>query len=420
MVEMDLPHGRASFGAMTLRKILAAVGLLFLLLAGPALAEAQKPLLVLISIDAFRPDYLDRGVTPTLSALADGGVRGEMRPSFPSKTFPNHYAIVTGLRPDRNGIVDNNMYDPSISSQEFTMSRREVSKDGRWWGEAEPIWVTAEKAGVHTATMFWPGSDVEIHGVLPSRWKLFDMKVTAAARVDQALAWLDGPAAARPRLLTLYFDDVDTAGHHQGPESAGVNKAIATVDAAIGQLEAGLKARGIAANIIVVADHGMAAVSQDRRIFMDDFLDQKAIQRTTAGAFLALNPLPGHEAEVEKALLETPHDHMTCWRKAEIPARFHYGKNPRVPAIFCLPETGWEITTHDYKPRQIDMGDHGFDNYALEMRAVFVANGPSFRRGVKLPVFNNVDVYPLLAKLLAVKAQPGDGVLADVSPALAN
>jgi predicted AlkP superfamily pyrophosphatase or phosphodiesterase len=405
---------------MTPRKITALFVLLFAALAAPAVAQPQKPLLVLISIDAFRPDYLDRGITPVMSALAAGGVRGEMRPSFPSKTFPNHYAIVTGLRPDRNGIVDNNMYDPSIGPDEFVMSKHDITKDGRWWGEAEPIWVTAEKVGVHTATMFWPGSDVEIHGVLPSHWKLFDQKILADARVDQALAWLDGPAAARPNLLTLYFDDVDTAGHHQGPESAGVNQAIATVDAAIGRLQAGLKAKGIAANIIVVADHGMAEVSPDRRIFMDDFLDQKAVQRTTAGAFLAVNPLPGHEAEVDKALLETPHDHMTCWRKADIPARFHYGKNPRVPAIFCLPETGWEITTRDYKPKQVDVGDHGFDNYALEMRAVFIANGPAFKRGGKLATFDNVDVYPLLAKLLGVTAKPGDGVLADVAPALAN
>jgi predicted AlkP superfamily pyrophosphatase or phosphodiesterase len=405
---------------MTPRKITALFVLLFAALAAPAVAQPQKPLLVLISIDAFRPDYLDRGITPVMSALAAGGVRGEMRPSFPSKTFPNHYAIVTGLRPDRNGIVDNNMYDPSIGPDEFVMSKHDITKDGRWWGEAEPIWVTAEKVGVHTATMFWPGSDVEIHGVLPSHWKLFDQKILADARVDQALAWLDGPAAARPNLLTLYFDDVDTAGHHQGPESAGVNQAIATVDAAIGRLQAGLKAKGIAANIIVVADHGMAEVSPDRRIFMDDFLDQKAVQRTTAGAFLAVNPLPGHEAEVDKALLETPHDHMTCWRKADIPARFHYGKNPRVPAIFCLPETGWEITARDYKPKQVDVGDHGFDNYALEMRAVFIANGPAFKRGGKLATFDNVDVYPLLAKLLGVTAKPGDGVLADVAPALAN
>jgi predicted AlkP superfamily pyrophosphatase or phosphodiesterase len=403
-----------------LRKLAAAAALTFAIFATPAVAgpARPRPLTVLISIDAFRPDYLDRGVTPTLSALAAGGARGEMRPSFPSKTFPNHYTLVTGLRPDRSGIVDNNMFDPAITAQEFTMSRREVNSDPRWWDAAEPIWVTAEKAGIRTATMFWPGSDVAIHGVLPSHWKLFDIKTPANARVDQALAWLDEPN--RPRLLTLYFDDVDTAGHHQGPESDGLNQAAATVDAAVARLEAGLKARRISANILVVADHGMAETSQERRIFADDFLDTTtAIKWTTMGAFMALSPVPGHEAEVEKALLMTPHEHMRCWRKADIPARYRYGKNPRVPAILCLPDTGWEITTHAYKPRQVDYGDHGFDNFALEMRAVFIANGPAFRKGGRLAVFDNVDVYPLLARLIGVKPQRNDGDLADLAPALA-
>ncbi|MBS0331726.1 MAG: alkaline phosphatase family protein [Proteobacteria bacterium] len=386
----------------------------------PSLAAASKPLTVLISIDGFRPDYLDRGVTPNLSALAAAGVRGEMRPSFPSKTFPNHYALVTGLRPDRNGIVDNNMYDPAIGPNEFTMSKREVNKDERWWDEATPIWVTAEKAGIPTGTMFWPGSDVPIHGTLPSHWRLFDIKTPAETRVDTALSWLDEPAARRPRLLTVYFDDVDTAGHDEAPGSTGLNAAATVVDTAIGRLVAGLKARGVVANIVVVADHGMAATSADHRVFADDFVDMKVLRYTTMGAFFALSPLPGHEAEIEKALLQTPHGHMQCWRKGEIPARFHYGHNPRVPAIFCLAETGWEITTHTYKPKREELGDHGYDNYALEMRAVFVANGPAFRKGAHLATFDNVSVYPLLAKLLGVKPEANDGALADTAAALAR
>ena len=124
----------AAFLALTLGAC-AAVG-------PPQLRGSAPPLTVLISIDGFRADYLDRGVTPVLSALAAGGVRADMRPSFPSKTFPNHYALVTGLRPDRNGIVDNNMYDVAITPQKFTMSAA-VASDPRWWNEAEPIWVIA-------------------------------------------------------------------------------------------------------------------------------------------------------------------------------------------------------------------------------------------------------------------------------------
>ena len=383
----------------------------------PRPSSGPPPLTVLISIDGFRPDYLDRGVTPNLSKIAAEGVRAAMRPSFPSKTFPNHYTLVTGLRPDRNGIVDNNMYDAAISPKEFTMSARPVNQDPRWWNEAEPIWVTAEKAGVRTATMFWPGSDVPIRGVLPSRWKLFDMKFPAEARVDQALAWLDEPQ--RPRFLTLYFDDVDSAGHDFGPDAPELNAAAARVDAAIGRLEVGLKARGVVANLIVVADHGMAPLSLDRRMFADDFLTMADVKTVTMGAFMSLYPLPGHEADVAGALLK-PHAHLQCWRKEDIPARYHYGRNPRVPPFFCLPETGWSVTTHDYRPRKPELGNHGFDPYSPEMEAVFLAEGPAFRRGVRLPTFDNVDVYPLLARLIGVAPQPNDGRLADVRPALAH
>jgi len=248
---------------MTFRKLIAAALLVFALGAAPTFARPPKPapLTLLISIDAFRADYLDRGVTPNLSALAAGGARASMRPSFPSKTFPNHYALVTGLRPDRNGIVANNMTDEAIPGVKFAMSNDTAVKDRRWWDQAEPIWVTAEKAGIVTGTMFWPGSEADIHGVRPHYAPHFDIRVPSDDRVDQLLSWFDKPAAERPRFATLYFDAVDTAGHRSGPDSPGVNAAATVVDTAIGRLEAGLKARGIVANIVVVADHGMAATS---------------------------------------------------------------------------------------------------------------------------------------------------------------
>jgi predicted AlkP superfamily pyrophosphatase or phosphodiesterase len=326
----------------TLRTIVAVLTL-FLALAGPpAVAQPPKPapLTLLISIDAFRADYLDRGVTPNLSALAAGGARAAMRPSFPSKTFPNHYALVTGLRPDRNGIVANNMTDEAIPGVKFAMSNDAAVKDRRWWDEAEPIWVTAERAGIVTGTMFWPGSEADIHGLRPHYAPHFDIKVPSDDRVDQLLGWFDRPPAERPRFATLYFDAVDTAGHKFGPDSPGVNAAAAQVDAAIGRLEAGLKARGIVANIIVVADHGMAATSDARRVFIDDFVAKDAYRALDMGPIGTIYPNPGREAEVETALL-APHPHLQCWLKKDIPERFHYGHNPRVAPLFCLPQTGW-------------------------------------------------------------------------------
>lgn len=383
-------------------------------------AAAPRPPVILVSIDGFRPDYLDRGITPNLTALAERGVRGEMRPSFPSKTFPNHYTLVTGLRPDRNGIVDNTMEDPGPPPRGFAMSDRNQVTDAFWWNDAKPIWVSAEEAGVRTAPVFWPGSEAPIRGVRPSHWTAFNQALSGTERVDAALSLLDLPAAERPGFLTLYFDEVDSYGHWNGPGSAEVNAAVGRTDAAIGRLVEGLKARGIEADLVVVADHGMAETRAERVIVLEDVVRADAGRALTMGAFLTYVPAPGREAEAEAALLAA-RPHLQCWRKAEIPARFHYGRHRRVAPIFCLAETGWEVAPRSgLAKRRAVGGNHGFDPFAPEMRAVFVAGGPDFRQGVRAPVFDNVDVYPLLAKLLGVKAEPGDGDLRELGPTLAR
>ena len=396
--------------------ILWFVALLVLVAASPA---AARPLTILVSIDGFRADYLDRGVTPVLSGLAAAGARAAMRPSFPSKTFPNHYTLVTGLRPDHHGIVENNMEDPAIPGVTFKMSNQDAVVDRRWWDGGEPIWVTAERAGIRTGTMYWPGSEAPIHGIRPSLTLHFDASKPANDRADQVLAWLDLPAGERPEFVTLYFNDVDTAGHYFGPDSPEVNAAATHVDQALGRLVEGLKARGVEANIVVVADHGMAALSDDRRLFLEDLLPQgMAPPRALGwGAFMTLYPAAGQESATDEVLVGV-HPHVTCWKKGHFPARFHYGFNPRVAPIFCLPQTGWTLTSKAMPDHE--KGTHGFDPYSPEMAAVFVASGPAFRPGVRLKTFDNVDVYPLLARLVGVTPQRNDGDLAPLRRSLAH
>ncbi len=372
---------------------------------------------ILISVDGLRADYLRRGITPAISALAARGVTtAAMRPSFPSLTFPNHYTLVTGLRPDRHGIVNNNMDDPDLGR--FALSRREAVEDGRWWADAEPIWVTAERAGLATATMFWPGSEAAIRGVRPGRWLPFDGKMPNRDRVAQLLAWLDG--TPRPRFLTLYFDTVDHDGHDFGPDSAEVNRAVAEVDARIGDLLAGLAARGIDANIILVADHGMAQVSSRQRILLDGLIDPGAVRFVAGGAMAAMNPLPGREAEVRAALLR-PHPHMACHDKAYVPPALQYGRHRRVPALVCIAEPGWMIWLSAPTPEQAAKplaGMHGYDPAHPSMAASFVAAGPAFRAGLVLPPFDNVHVHPLLLRLLGLPPMATDGDAAVLQPAL--
>ncbi len=373
---------------------------------------------LLISIDGFRADYLDRGLTPTLSALAHEGVRAEaMRPSFPSLTFPNHYTLVTGLYPDHHGVVNNTMDDPAIPEQHFTLGNREVMANPQWWDQATPIWVTAQQQGLRSGTMFWPGSDVVIHGVRPTYWKTYDVTMPPPDRVDTVLGWLDLPEAERPQFLTLYFDAVDHAGHIGGPDSALVNTALHDTDEVIRRLIDGLKARGLLdrMNIVIVADHGMAATSPDRVVYLDELVDPALLKIVTNGVLTGIVPGPGQGRTVEAALLGRRGGHVTCWRKAEVPASLHYGTNPRIPPILCLADPGWQMFTHAAlaegaaKGQSFALGQHGYEPAAPDMAALFLAHGPAFRLGWVERPFDNVDVYPLLARLLGIKPEPNDG-----------
>lgn len=381
-------------------------------------ATAPRTPVILISIDGMRPDDLDRGVTPHLRRLATQGVRAEaMIPSFPSKTFPNHYTLVTGLRPDHHGVVDNTMEDARIPGVRFTLSNSAAVTDRRWWDQAEPLWVTAEKQQVRTATMFWPGSEAAIRGVRPTRYATFDGKVSANARTDMLLSWLDGGNAEGFGFLTLYFDDVDHAGHEQGPGSPMVLDALAKVDRAVGRLIDGLAARKLDANIVVVSDHGMAPISATRVVRIDQMLPAGSYRVVSSGPFAGIEPVAGREAELDHALLR-PRDHVECWRKADIPARFVYGRNTRVPAYFCLAETGWILATSEASAQKTKGGAHGYDHQSPDMRATFIASGPAFKTGVVLPAFDNVDVYPMLMQLLGLKPLPSDGTVEPLLPAL--
>ncbi|MBY0558128.1 MAG: ectonucleotide pyrophosphatase/phosphodiesterase [Burkholderiaceae bacterium] len=379
--------------------------------------QAAEPPLILVSIDGFRPDYLNRGVTPNLNRLAAAGARAEaMRPSFPSITYPNHYTLVTGMRPDHHGLVDNVMSDASIPGVQFKLGTDAVT-DRRWWDQAEPVWVTAQRAGIRSAVLFWPGAEAAIHGVRPAMAPHYDGSMAAMQRADTLLSWLDQVPAQRFGFLALYFEDVDHAGHTFGPEAAQTTQAVALVDQAIGRLLDGLSGRGIDANLVIVSDHGMTPVSAERVIRMDALAPQGSYRAVTNGPYAAMEATPGQEAQLAAALLQ-PQQHMQCWRKAGIPARLAYGRNARVPGFFCLADPGWFIAFDDGAAARVKGGKHGYDNAAPDMAALFIAVGPAFKPGVVLPVFDNVDVYPLLMGLLGVPPLPSDGTITSLLPAL--
>jgi len=404
------------------RMVYVALLLLCLSLAVSAQEQARpikdlKPTVILISIDGFRADYLEKYSAPTLSLLARQGVRARwMTPSFPSLTFPNHYAIATGLYPDHNGIVANNIYAPEFN-ETFSMSKKEEVQNGRWW-LGEPIWVTAEKQGQRAGAFFFPGTEAEIGGKRPSIWKPFDDNFPNFDRVDTVLSWLDLPRAERPTMITLYFSDVDHAGHDAGPNSDNVRRAIATVDQSLARLVEGLKSRDVfdRVNLIIVSDHGMARVDPRQTVMLDDYFDQsQALQIAWNSAMVHIFPKPGM-GEAIYASLKSNALHVAVYRKHEIPARFHYGASPRIGDIVVVAEEGWGVTSRErYRPptqTEEDVsyrGAHGFDNQLESMRALFVAHGPAFKRSRLVEPFANVDVYNIMTKILKLKPARNDG-----------
>lgn len=376
----------------------------------PAQSGGQASV-VLVSIDGLRFDYLDRYPSPNLHRLMAQGVRAPLVPDFPTKTFPNHYSIVTGLLPRHHGVVDNTMYDPFFNTV-FHVSDAALQGDSRWWG-GQPIWVTAEKQGRISASFFWPGSEAPILGVRPHYWRHYYSGVSNAARVRQVLAWFSLPAASRPVFVTLYFSDVDNAGHDFGPESPEVAAALLRVDSAVGMLVDGLAARARPVNVIVVSDHGMSPISPDSVIALDDYLDLSWLARTTGGnPMLGLWPRAGLEDSVYRAL-RGKHPHLAVWRRNEVPERLGYRGNPRIPPILAAADVGWSVTLRRrdvaLNPGRFRGGTHGYDDTLSVMRAVFIAAGPAFRNGYVAPSFRNIHIYDLIAGILGLTPAPNDG-----------
>lgn len=374
---------------------------------------SKPPALILISLDGFRWDFMELAATPSLDRLVAAGVRAErLIPVFPTKTFPNHYTIVTGLYPEHHGIVANNFYDPTLDAS-FILGDPETHDRVHWW-DGEPIWVTAEKQGLRAATYFWPGSEAEFEGIRPTYWRPYEHQVPYEQRVDQVLAWLDSEETDRPDFIALYLDLVDTVAHSNNPSSSSrLVEAIRTVDAVIGQLLDGLAASGQLdrLNLLVVSDHGMATISQRQVIFLDDYLDTSQIHIADWNPVLSIWPEPGQEERVYEALVGA-HPRLRVFRKAEIPEDWHYRGHRRIPPVLAVADEGWSITTHQTfarNPAFFEGANHGYEPSLPSMGGLFVAYGPAFQEGLTVPSLEAVDLYELMCRILGLTPAPNDG-----------
>ena len=396
-------------------------GVAFVAVLGTACTNARvedvQPTVILVSLDGFRWDFREIGNTPTLDSLATVGVTADyMIPVFPTMTFPSHYSMATGLYPEHHGIVSNRMFDPARDAW-FAIDDRAAVEDGAWW-DGEPIWLTAERQGVTAATFFWPGTETAINGRHATYWYRFDASIPNVDRVDQIIEWLGLPAKQRPQLITLYFEDVDQAVHNNSLGSRRVQRSIADVDASVRRLTAGITSLGLhdKVDIVIVSDHGMAERSPERVIFLDDFVDLGAVDVIDWSPILMASAADGDDERLYKQL-DRAHPRLTVYRRDEMPDRYHFRDNDRIPPIIGIADEGWSISTRSFfarNPGAFEGHTHGYDNRAETMRTIFIASGPAFANGRVVPAFESVHLYELVCAILGIEPAQNDGNLAAV------
>lgn len=382
---------------------------------------------ILISLDGFRADFLQRGLTPSLNAFVASGASPQyMLPSFPSVTFPNHYTLVTGLYPESHGIVGNQFWDPDLE-EEFYYTNTSSSMQSRWWEDAEPIWVTAEKQGIKTAIHMWPGSEAHIHNVEPTYLDKFIAEEQLPKKVDRILELLDKKQEDRPQLIAAYVPDVDRDGHKFGPNSTEIRATIASADQMLTFLIEGLLERNLTeiVNLVIVSDHGMATMSAHRMVQLDDLIDMSLVDHIDGWPLCGLRFKDDRDMPVmHKQLLDAAKEHGTfdVYTLETMPERYHFADSPRIAPLWVVPKTGWLVVEKDhfdiaaalaageeFHPR----GVHGFDHEHPLMRAIFVARGPAFPHlpNSRVPVFQNIEVYNIVCDSLGMAPHGNNGTI---------
>ncbi len=394
-----------------MKKILIAFILFFLIaLSCERNTETYDNYVVLVSFDGCRWDYPDLYDTPNFLKMQKSGVKAErVISSFPTKTFPNHYTIATGLYPDHHGLINNSFYDPDLGLM-YTMGNRSMVENPGFYG-GEPIWNTATKQEMINAAFFWVGSEAPVNGMHPTYWKPYSGKVPFEARVDTVIHWLKLPIEKRPRLVLLYFQQPDGVGHDFGPVSAETGEVMKEMDHMLGILRKKIQRLpfGDKVNLIVTSDHGMGATSPDRYVNIYDHLNKDwVISAVGSNPVFLLDAVETYEDSVVNVLDRI--EGISAWKKQDVPTYLNYGSNPRIPDIVVVADSSWSLGL-DKEPSDYSLGAHGYDNSNTDMHNIFYAEGPDFRKNYIQAPFENVDIYPLVAHLLGLEPAETDGDL---------
>ena len=361
--------------------------------------QQSKPYVIFISIDGYRYDYTKKYHAVNLLRLSQRGASAEyMIPSYPTLTFPNHYTLVTGMYPAHHGLVDNTFYDP----QRRTFYTKKIAGDGSWYG-GTPLWVLAEQKKMLTASFYWVGSEADIQGVRPTYYYTYNEKIPINKRLRVVKNWLQLPADKRPHLITFYFPEVDHEGHDYGPESKEVQHAIHDVDESIGKMVAMTDSLGLSVNFILVSDHGMTEIDTEHQLPVPKALDT-ATCVVSAGSTL-IHVFVKDKNNTPKIYQNLRSEAVDCdvYLADDIPTEWHYGKkDDRYGRVGDILVTSHWPNVFALNSKPVKPGNHGFDPSLPPMRATFFAWGPQIKTSVAIGPFKNVNVYPLVAKILGL------------------
>jgi len=395
----------------------------FLLVTFCLISCSRQPgYVVVVSMDGFRADYCQLYHTSFLDSLSAEGVRGQMRPSYPSKTFPNHYTLATGLVPDQHGLIANRFLDRA-SGRLFSLSTPETKYDGYFYG-GEPIWITSKQQGVKSAVVYWPGSDVPVKGEFPNIYhKYSEEHLTYSERIEEVCRVLSLPEPERPHLVMCYFEEPDATGHKFGPKSEETSVCIEQLDSLMRAFYGKLQELPIADQIdfIVTSDHGMAELSPERLVRLSDYINPDWMENVD---YSIPTVIDARKSEIEGKIVDYSDSivyylkdvpHINVWRKNEVPDSLQFGTNANVGEIIVDPHTGW-IIGETFKEGK---GAHGFNPYDSDLQVPFFAVGPQFKSSyTKADIFQNTAVYPLVCRLLHIEPAPVDGQLETVADML--
>ncbi|WP_026966979.1 alkaline phosphatase family protein [Algoriphagus terrigena] len=413
-----------------MRRILNIAFLLFFgASSGFSQEKEVEPIVILISLDGFRYDYVERFQPENLSKFVKAGTSAEaLIPSFPTKTFPNHYTIATGMLPEHHGLVDNSFYEP-FKDQVYTMGNRDIVQDGYWYG-GTPLWVLAENNGIKAVSYFFVGSEAPVQGIRPSEYFDYDGRVPNLTRISKVFEWLQLPDAERPRFIALYFSDMDDVGHAYGPSNdEKLSERLTTLDHELGALFEGIKSFDLPINVIIVSDHGMADVQKDKLINLDELTEgvQARIVNNGALAHVHLEDKSDHKAAIE--LIQSRSAHITIDDLEENENYTDVSRFPqRIGDFLIVPELGYYLADNRgmmrYQNRaallKTDVfGEHGFSPRNKDVWGIFYANGPQIKSENQIDAFQNIHIYPMICKLLGLPiSEEIDGKLEVLKPIL--